>query len=55
MVRSGLDSKRWASRHRLSIERSRLWPVYTDLVLVTTNETHFGGFKGLLIENWSKP
>ncbi len=25
------------------------------LVLVTTNESHFGGFKGLQIENWSKP
>jgi tRNA(fMet)-specific endonuclease VapC len=25
------------------------------LVLVTTNETDFNGFKGLTIENWSKP
>lgn len=25
------------------------------LVLVTTNETDFGGFKGLTVENWSKP
>lgn len=25
------------------------------LVLVTTNETDFRGFKGLTIENWSKP
>ena len=25
------------------------------LVLVTTNETHFRGFKGLQVENWSTP
>jgi len=25
------------------------------LVLVTTNETDFDGFKGLTVENWSKP
>ena len=25
------------------------------LVLVTTNETHFGRFKGLQVENWSTP
>ena len=25
------------------------------LVLVSTNETHFVGFKGVQIENWSKP
>jgi tRNA(fMet)-specific endonuclease VapC len=25
------------------------------LVLVTTDETDFGGFKGLAVENWSKP
>jgi predicted nucleic acid-binding protein len=25
------------------------------LVLVTTNPSHFGGFKGLIVENWSKP
>jgi tRNA(fMet)-specific endonuclease VapC len=25
------------------------------LVLVTTNETDFSGFKGLTVENWSKP
>jgi len=25
------------------------------LVLVTTNESHFAGFKGLEVENWSKP
>lgn len=25
------------------------------LVLVTTNETHFKGFEGLMVENWSKP
>ena len=25
------------------------------LVLVTTNEAHFEGFKGLIVENWSKP
>jgi tRNA(fMet)-specific endonuclease VapC len=25
------------------------------LVLVTTNEMHFRGFKGLQVENWSKP
>jgi tRNA(fMet)-specific endonuclease VapC len=24
------------------------------LVLVTTNETHFEGFEGLMVENWSK-
>jgi predicted nucleic acid-binding protein len=25
------------------------------LVLVTTNETHFRGFRGLQVENWSTP
>lgn len=25
------------------------------LVLVTTNETHFKGFKGLQVENWTEP
>lgn len=25
------------------------------LVLVTTNKTHFEGFKGLIVENWLKP
>lgn len=25
------------------------------LVLVTTNETQFEGFKGLMVENWSNP
>ena len=56
----------WHGEERARLEALGKPPPFVDgqiaavahvhgLVLVTTNETHFGGFKGLRIENWSKP
>ena len=56
----------WHGEERARLEALGRMPRFVDgqiaavahvhgLVLVTTNETDFVGFKGLTIENWSKP